>query len=488
MGLNRVTSFLRFGAIVGVLVLGAAGCNARPQALPNTDLPVANEIGRGNSSSTNDWPTFAYDYNRSGFNPAVTNITQSNVSKLTLSWQQNVGDDIFASPVTSAGNLIIVSLGSRTTGTGSTVYDFRTSDGSMLWKFPMGGKAKMTPTIDPAAGLVIVGRQDKDPYVYALRLLDGTVAWRHYVKGLLRAAPVVTGGVVYIGTSGGDPPSCTQGGVTAINESTGKVEWHWYVNPTPHEGGSVWGAIAYNGTNLIFGTGNTCEGPITTANGAVALGLDGSLVWNMVAVKKSHADSDTGGGVMLLNGLAHFINKNGQFYAVNQQTGNIEWKKDLNPYAGPPNWNGGFASPTSDGSTIVEDSGLYKGSSSGSDVGGEFCLINVANPSEVFSGYHSELQGMNLSGHVIWTRTMQNRLVGYVAIAPGLGFVGLNEKFVALNLKTGKTLWSYATPDYINASMVVVPSGVYGADQSGNVYAFTLPSSSGHRRHPDARE
>jgi outer membrane protein assembly factor BamB len=486
MSYDRVASISRLGAIVAVLVLAAVGCNARPQALPNTGLPVASQIGSDSTSSNNGWPTFAYDYTRSGFNPSVTNLTPSNVSKLTRRWKQNVGDEIFASPVTYAGNLIVVTVGSRTASLGSVVYDFSTSDGKLLWKYAMGGKAKMTPTIDPSAGLVIVGRQSSEPYLYALHLLDGTVAWSRKVRGLLRAAPVVAGGVVYIGRSGGDPPACTQGGVSAYNETTGKLEWDWAVDPTRHEGGSVWGAISYDGTNLIFGTGNTCQTPVTTANGAVSLKLDGSVAWNMVAVKDSSYDADTGGGVMLLNGRAHFINKNGRFYALNEETGNIVWKSDLNPLAGPPSWKGGFASPTTDGSTtILVGSGLYKGSSSGSgaDLGGEFCMLNVAKPTEVFKGFHSELQAMNLSGNVIWTREMQNRLVGYVALAQGLGFVGLNENFEALDLKTGKTLWSYATPDYIDASMIVVPSGLYGADDAGNVYAFTLPTPSGHRRH-----
>jgi outer membrane protein assembly factor BamB len=59
----------------------------------------------------------------------------------------------------------------------------------------------------------------------------------------------------------------------------------------------------------------------------------------------------------------------------------------------------------------------------------------------------------------------------------GVGFVGLNRNFVALDLHTGQTLWSYHVLSYIDASMVVVPSGVYGADANGNVYAFALPSS-----------
>lgn len=483
MGRERVAldHSLRFRVIVAVSVLAAAGCNMRPQALPNAGSAVANAAGLRSAGSNDEWTTFAYDDRRSGFNPAVTGLTRANVSKLRLRWRQDVGDAIFASPVTYAGNLIIVSEGSSTGHPVSTVYDFRTSDGHLLWKYAMGAEAQMTPTIDPDAGLVIVGNERKrdrktsPSYVFALRLLDGTLVWRQPVSALLRAAPVVAGGTVYIGRAGGDPPLCIRGGVSALDESTGKVAWSWSVDPKPGNGGSVWGAIAFDGTHLIFGTGNTCQTPITTANGAVALGLDGKLTWNMVAVKDSHYDADTGGGVMIRQGRAYFINKNGLFYALDDETGAIAWTTNLNPYAGFPSWRGGFATPTTDGTTIVEDSGLYQGSQPAG--GGEFCMLAVAKPTEVFPGWHSKLQGMSLGGHVIWVRTMQNRLVGYVALVQGIGFVGLNKDLVALDLSTGKTLWSHPTPDYINASMVVVPSGLYGADEAGNVYAFTLPSS-----------
>lgn len=453
----------------------AAGCNARQQTVPFASVPGDDANALGASSSTDAWTMFAYDYKRTGYNPNVTKLNRKNVANLKLRWKTNLGDTIFASPVTYAGNLIVVTEGNRNTGPGSVVYDLSATNGHVIWQFPLGRKAKMTPVIDPDAGLVFVGRQGPSSYLYALRLLDGSIAWHQPVRGLLMASPIVAGGVIYIGRSGGDPPFCTQGGVTAYNETTGAEQWFWDVDPHHKKGGSVWGAIAYTGSHLIFGTGNTCEEPVPTANGAVSLDLNGKPLWNMVAVKNSHYDSDTGSGVLLFKGHAHFINKNGEFYAVDTETGNIVWKTDLNSEAGiNKNWAGGFATPTTDGTTIVEGSGLFK--NKGSDTGGdsEFCMLDGVKPDEYFAGFHSKVTAMNANGRVLWTHTMKNRLVGYVALANGMGFAGLSQQFVALDLSTGKPLWHYRTPDFINASMIVVPSGLYGADQAGNVYAFGL--------------
>jgi outer membrane protein assembly factor BamB len=457
-----------------------AGCANRSQQLPTADIPGTNTIAPDSTGSGDKWTTFAYDYQRTGFNPNVKTITTANVNKLTLRWKVNLSSvKIAASPVVYAGNMIVVTAGSKGNGPTAEVYDLSTADGHTIWKYHLGATSKLTPTIDPAAGIVIVGngvlvnRKTSPSHLVALNLLDGKVAWSVSEIGLFHSAPVVTGGTVYAGFGYGDPPLCFQGGVLSINETTGTVNWNWSVDPTPHEGGGVWGAVSYDGTHPIFGTGNTCQTPITTADGAVSLDSTGKVNWNLVAVKKSNADSDTGGGVMLHDGRGYFINKNGMFYSISEATGTIHWSTDLNSQAQSPTWNGGFATPTTDGNTLLVGTGLYKGSSTGS--GGEFCFAD-STPDEVFAGYHSELQALNFSGRVLWTRTMQNRIVGYVAMLKGIGFVGLNREFVALDTRTGKTLWSYATPAYIDASMVIVPSGVYGADDAGNVYAFALPS------------
>src|SRR5579862_831003 len=204
---SNFTRRARCGVIVAVFAMAAA-CNAHQQAIPNTNEPLASQNRLGNSSSYDAWTTFGYDDNRTGYNPNVTNLTKSNVSQLQLRWTVNLGDAVFASPVEYAGNLIVVTEGTWGGNPDSVVYDLSTYDGHVIWKYTLGRRDKMTPAIDPDAGLVILGRQSRQSYIYALRLLDGTLVWRTKIKGRPGGAPLVAGGMVYTGRAGGDPPGC----------------------------------------------------------------------------------------------------------------------------------------------------------------------------------------------------------------------------------------------------------------------------------------
>jgi len=116
----------------------------------------------------------------------------------------------------------------------------------------------------------------------------------------------------------------TVAGVTALSEMTGRTLWVWYVNAqvNPGGGGSVWGAIASDGNRLIFGTGNTCgTARYTTADGEVALDLNGKVLWSFVADPQSSDDYDTGSSTVISNGVAMFKNKDGILYALDAGTG-----------------------------------------------------------------------------------------------------------------------------------------------------------------------
>lgn len=456
--------FASASALLSACGGGGSSAGSAAAVLTPTVLHGSNVVG-------DDWITFAHDYSRTGYESQPTGITESNVSGLKLRWSRQLAAGLYTSPLVFGGNVIVTSL----TG---TVYDLAASTGTVLWQRTIGGEIRATPTIDPANGMVFVGNRlsmaNGNPApsdVFAIHLVDGSIAWQATVNGLTHGSPIVANGEVFVPTAGGDPGSCINGGITALSESTGSMVWRWAVDPNTGGGGSVWGSPAYDGSHLVFGTGNTCETPVPTANGAVALDATGTqLGWTYTAINDSYIDDDTGSGVLLTGGNAVFMNKNGTLYAVNEQTGAKAWSTAL----GAADGNGGFATPTSDGVTIYAAAGYIKDGASAQPI--KDCDSTKRIPvTHAISGYYSKLYAIDQYGAVIWSRQMTVRLDGYVALTGGMGFAGLDDQMLALDSATGKVLWSFTSPNASNfeASPVVVPSGLYAADMGGVVYAFS---------------
>jgi len=470
--------------------------------------------------TADDWLTFAHDYQRTGFEIQRTGISTATAPKLALRWKVQVPNatGIFANPAVYNGNVIVV------TGSPAVVYDLSAIDGSVLWQFALSGAGSAKPaTIDPHAGahgLVFVGDRKFsgngiiDPSdLYALNLNDGSLAWQTTVNGLTRGAEVVANGKIYIPTAGGDPPQCLNAGVQQVDEATGALGWTWYVNnlTNPGGGGAVWGAIAYDGAHLIFGTGNVCQnsgntpgaGVVQTADGAAALDLNGNLLWSYVAWAQSGTnpialDYDTGSSVMIRNlgrsnETASFVNKNSSMYTFNTSSLNnsppsaaLQQQLVFNPNFG----YGFYTSPTTDGTNVVVQTGAYSNSTptamrrtaldrSGGRIRPDvFTPVGTRRPSRTVPGYHSFLEAFNPSGVSMWSFEMQSFIAGYAAINNGVVVSQGDSTVIALAMNgNGTSLWSYPTAGQIDSSPAIVPSGIYIADTNGNVYAFAPPYS-----------
>ncbi len=96
------------------------------------------------------------------------------------------------------------------------------------------------------------------------------------------------------------------------------------------------------------------------------------------------------------------------------------------------------------------------------------------DPTKVTSNPGGTIYGLSRSGSVLWRVTANYPPSGYVAITNGVAFTPLNQTLSALDLATGATLWSYALGSATYASAAVVPSGVYIADDNGDVLALSL--------------
>lgn len=444
-------------------VPGPPGVPGNVPTTPGSNPSVAGIVG-------DDWTTYAHDQLRTGLE-SQSGLSASNVNQLALKWSFSTGDAIYSSPL-AYGGLIIVC----TADTG-IVYALSSQTGKVVWTANLGGQVRMTPTI--ADGLVFVGTHlfttdangkfyPAPSALYALDLTTGAIRWRAPVLGSIRGEVVVAGGRVFTPIAGGDLPTCLRGGVQAFDEQSGGSIWNWYVDVNSGRGGAVWAPISYDGQRLIVGTGNTCDSPVTTANGLVALDpASGALDWSILAQLNSLADDDTGGGALVSNSMIYFINKNGIFYAVDRASGAQRFSVVLNAIDG----NGGFATPTTDGSTIVVSGGYQQVLSPASR---QFYTVRRRRDA---TASQSLLYGLDLLGHIKWTIASANANVSYVAIANGMGIATLDNMVTAIDLASGSKLWSFATSDFINGGAAVVSSGVYVADAAGNVYALSLPST-----------
>jgi len=467
--------------------------------------------------TADDWLTFAHDYQRTGDETQRTGLSTSTAPKLGLRWKVQVPNatGIYANPVAYNGNVIVV------TSSPTVVYDLSAIDGSVLWQQSIGGADAKPATIDPqggAHGLVFVANRVIGPnstiepsQLYALNLNDGSIAWQATVNGWTRGAEVVANGKIYIPTAGGDPPQCFNAGVQQVDEATGSLGWKWYVNnlTNPGGGGAVWGAIGYDGSHLIFGTGNVCQnsgngsGVVQTADGATALDLNGNLAWTYVAWAQAATnylalDYDTGSSVLIRRAgtsseTATFVNKNSSMYTFNTSGLNSSTPSAVlqSQLVFNPNFGYGFyTSPTTDGTNVVVQTGSYSNSTpaatrrtevdtSGAHIKPDvFTPKGARRPSRIVPGYHSFLEAFNPSGASIWSFEMQSFMAGYAAINNGVVVSQGDSAIVALAMNgNGTPIWSYPTAAQVDCSPAVVPSGIYIADVNGNVYAFAPPYS-----------
>ncbi len=333
--------------------------------------------------------------------------------------------------------------------------------GNVKWTYQLddSDETKMTPALYD--GILFLGSQQNDASDrnYAITALDpstGKQLWSQSVPGGLHGSPIAGNGTLYVPVSLGDDGYCRAGGVYAFDERTGQPRFSWTTSPgAQSDGGGIWSGLTYYGGQIVFGSGNTCTQTPDEANAIVSLNTGLTEVWH-VNTEPALEDLDVGGTVLAYGGNGYAVGKNGSLYAVNLQTGRLLWATSL----GAPLGAGGFATPAIAGQTLI--------------VGGGY----VHDP-DTYNGLPGgTLFGLSLQGAVKWKIAMNTADLGYAAIANGVAFATLDQSIAALDPDSGKVLWQSPTVGYSYASPVVVPSGVFVADESGRLYAFGLPSTS----------
>jgi len=487
---------------------GGGGVGSLPPTEKTTPTPTP-------AAAVDDWTTYAHDTARTGFETQATGITSTTVSSLTLTWRITPNPNCATQAESDA---VIADQASPLVANGFVYYAdscgyiaaLSTTTGSVTWKrqlnVPALGGPLGTPTLDAANNLLIVpvhgsagsgctqtppcANPAKGGYLAALNAQTGALVWEQtpLSAGNLRGEPIVVNGVVYEGLAGGDFFSgATNGGIFALNESTGAVIGSIpLVQAAPpgatYDGGGSWSPISYDGTYLYFGFGNTLNNN----------GLQDSVVrfdlqteqltqnFDLTTFDGKSDDEDVGGGEMLYGGNLYFEGKNGRYYAYALDNPSVPIADSLvntNSQAG----SGAIWTPTTDGNVVAVSSGY-----------------NTKTPQ-----FSSILHIFSIGGDADRCDSIQatnSALYSYAAFVSGVGFTGLDNDvpngtpdggangpapaFVAFD-DTCNILWKAAASDilsYFYAGPAVVPSGVYAIDDMGNVYAWKLPSAAAASR------
>ena len=156
-------------------------------------------------AQSEDWTLFRKDLAGTGFTAEQIRIP------LAVSWQYNTfkSGKNTASPVV-AGGLVYFCTGNR-------LIALDVESGARKWTFPtdepLAGVIRAAPAVSD--GVVYVGATDGN--LYALNASDGKLVWSYPTTGSIRGAPAVSGNIVFFGSDNNN--------LYAVDVQSGELAW-----------------------------------------------------------------------------------------------------------------------------------------------------------------------------------------------------------------------------------------------------------------------
>jgi len=221
-----------------------------------------------------DWPMVRRTYDGWGYSP-LAEITPANVSRLQPAWvfSTGVNNGHEAAPIVNNGVMFVATPGNQVIALDARL-------GTLLWRYRRPLPEDVILAHATSRGVALYA--DKvffaagEAVLVALDARTGKEVWTTTVADnksgyYMSVAPLVAGGKVMVGASGGELG--VRGFVAAYDVATGEEAWRTFTVPAPEEpgsdtwpagnqwktgGGSVWVTGTYDPeTNLAFwGTGN----------------------------------------------------------------------------------------------------------------------------------------------------------------------------------------------------------------------------------------
>jgi hypothetical protein len=297
IALTAVTNYAALNAIEI-----SSGSGAAPTPVPTATATAAPSAPPSNSFV--DWPTYAYDTQRSGFNPYTTAITPASIAQLHVGWQSKIGGSTQTQPIVVtnvAGHAALLIVGNFAI---AQAYDALT--GVLVWQ-------RTLPTQD-VQDCGIAG-------------VSGTAAYDKALSAIFMAA----------GASGGGAPNHTV--LYRLDAATGTITGQVDVTPSLVAGESNYShsGITFANGRVYLGTGSDCEGTNTGAypswrGRVVAVDPNGMNLLSTFYTTWGQGGNFGGGGVWSWGGVSS--DPSGNVFVA---TGNAETNAATGPQkAAPP--------------------------------------------------------------------------------------------------------------------------------------------------------
>ena len=313
--------------------------------------------------------------------------------------------------------------------------------GGVRWRFATEGPVRSSPVV--SEGVVFVGSGDHR--LYAVDARSGKETWRRDAGAPVDATPAIAGARVF---------AATARRVFAVDRATGAELWsRSFGNDLPLPGGFGYGFEArlsspsVDGDAVLVGGGDGVLYRIDAATG--------KTVWRFRTRGRIRATPAAAGGVVYVGSF------DGVFYAVDEASGKLRWKYETEG-ASLDLAKAGFDRRAIDSSAALSNGIVTFGSRDAHqyalDARTGALRWRFGHPAAIVPD-HAE---------VAWCE-------GSPAVADGTTYVGSSDgHFVnALDLVTGKERWRHETPSRVNSSPAVVGDIIVAGGEEGSIFALS---------------
>lgn len=308
---------------------------------------------------------------------------------------------------------------------------------ALRWKFDTQGPVHSSPTL--AGNAVFFGSGDGN--VYALHAASGKMLWKFQTGGGVDSSPAVAGGTVFFASRDGN--------FYAVDARNGKIRWQTSI-----------------GADLpfIYGYDYLLSSPVIADDQVIVGSGDGALYSFSTKDGKIKWRFGTGGRIRsspaMSNGVVFVGNMDGMLYAVNAYDGKLVWKFETDGVSFDSG-KAGF-----DRRSIISSPAVARGIVTFGSRDARHYALDEKTGRLLWKFGHAIGKKPN-SPEVSW-------VVGSPAISGEVTFVGSSDaRFVnARDLRTGRELWRFDTPQSANSSPAVAGDLLIIGCGDGNVYGL----------------